>query len=137
MDGLSEIRTRCEAFEDSNDSYKDVRPKYILPVLADDGYSRNWAEIAAHSHEDIPYLLGLLEEAEVENRWIPVGERLPEKPYGCLVIVEQDDYWGEPREVMYPHFAGYDGEQWNDGDGEKIPLEVTHWMPLPAPPKGE
>lgn len=70
-------------------------------------------------------------------RWVPVTERLPEEPYGCLVIVEQDDYWGEPREVMYPHFAGYDGEQWNDGDGDKVPLEITRWMPLPEPPKGE
>jgi len=67
MDRLSEIRARCEAFEDSNDSYKGVRPQYILPVLADDGYSRNWAEIAAHSHEDIPYLLARLEKAEAER----------------------------------------------------------------------
>lgn len=67
MDRLSEIRARCEAFEDSNDSYKGVRPQYILPVLADDGYSRNWAEIAAHSHEDIPYLLARIEKAEAER----------------------------------------------------------------------
>ena len=77
------------------------------------------------------------DKREEAQMWIPVSERLPEKPYGCLVIVEQDDYWGEPREVMYPHFVGYDGEQWNDGDGEKIPLEVTHWRPLPDPPRKE
>lgn len=67
MDRLSEIRARCEAFEDSNDSYKGVRPQYILPVLADDGYPHSWAEIAAHSHEDISYLLSRLEKAEAER----------------------------------------------------------------------
>ena len=44
------------------------------------------------------------------------------------------DYFGEPHEVLLPYFAGYDGTNWNDGDGQTVPFEVTHWMPLPAPP---
>lgn len=67
--------------------------------------------------------------------WIPVEERLPEEPYGCLLIVEEDDYWGTPHEVLLPYFAGYDGTNWNDGDGQTVPFEVICWMPLPQPPK--
>jgi hypothetical protein len=39
-----------------------------------------------------------------------------------------------------PYFAGWDGEQWNDGDGMQVPFEVVYWMPLlplPEPPKEE
>lgn len=36
-----------------------------------------------------------------------------------------------------PYFAGYDGETWNNSDGQQIPFEVTHWMKLPDIPKGE
>ena len=34
----------------------------------------------------------------------------------------------------YPFRALYDGTTWGDGIGR---LDVTHWMPLPEPPKGE
>ena len=81
----------------------------------------------------------LAENAELKEaqRWVPVSERLPEEPYGCLLIVEEDDHGGEPRKVLLPYFAGYDGDGWNDGDGQRVPFEVTHWQPLPQPPKGE
>lgn len=66
--------------------------------------------------------------------WIPVSERLPEEAYGCLVTVmdcepsTQTDF-----ENILPYFVGYDGNGWNDGDGETIPFEVIAWMPLPEP----
>ena len=72
---------------------------------------------------------------ELPTRWIPVSERLPEDAYGCLLVVEEDNYCHEVCKAILPYFAGYDGTQWNDGDGERIPFEVTHWMALPAPPK--
>jgi hypothetical protein len=36
--------------------------------------------------------------------------------------------------TVYPFRAMYDGTNWGDGIGV---LNVTHWMPLPEPPKGE
>lgn len=36
--------------------------------------------------------------------------------------------------TVYPFRAVYDGTTWGDGIGR---LKVTHWMPLPEPPKGE
>ena len=72
---------------------------------------------------------------EQEPKWIPVSEGLPEKAFGCLVTVEEDDIHGEPQRVIYPDFVGYDGETWNDADGKVIPFDVIAWMPLPEPYK--
>lgn len=76
-------------------------------------------------------------EAAEETRWIPASERLPENAFGCLVTVEEDDIYGEPQSVIYPEFVGYDGETWNDADGDSIPFEVLAWRPLPQPYKAE
>lgn len=38
------------------------------------------------------------------------------------------------RGTVHPFRAMYDGKNWGDGIGR---LNVTHWMPLPEPPKGE
>lgn len=68
--------------------------------------------------------------------WIPVSKRLPEAPYGCLVtiwdtdILTMDDF-----ENVLPYFVGWDGEQWNDEDGNECPFEVIAWMPIPIPYK--
>ena len=77
---------------------------------------------------------------EYNNGWIPVSVRLPDEAYGCLVTVmdcepsTQTDF-----ENILPYFVGYDGETWNDADGEEIPFEVIAWQPLPEQykPKGE
>ena len=74
------------------------------------------------------------------NGWIACSERLPEEPFGCLVTVmdcepsTQTDF-----ENILPYFVGYDGETWNDADGEEIPFEVIAWQKLPRPyqPNGE
>jgi hypothetical protein len=87
---------------------------------------------AAHDAQQAD--LARLREAE---RWVPVTERLPTESYGCLVMVDEDDYFGEVRSVLLPYVVGYDGEGWNDIDGQTIPFEVTHWkrIVLPAGPE--
>lgn len=67
-----------------------------------------------------------------EPHWIPVEQALPEEPFGCLVTVwDEEPMTGEMFENLLPYFVGYDGEQWNDGDGQQCPFEVIAWMPLP------
>ena len=52
------------------------------------------------------------------NEWVSVEERLPEPTY--CVLVYTTDYSIEVDAL--------------DSDGEWMSYEVTHWMPLPAPP---
>ena len=71
-----------------------------------------------------------------ETKWIPCSERMPEEAYGCLVtVMDCEAYSMEDFENIYPEFVGWDGENWNDGDGEEISFEVIAWMPLPKPYK--
>lgn len=71
---------------------------------------------------------------DAEPHWIPCNERLPEEPFGCLVTVwDTDPVTMDEFENILPYFVGWDGEQWNDADGEQCPFEVLAWMPLPDP----
>lgn len=63
------------------------------------------------------------------QEWIPVTERLPEEKVNCIVhykhaYCDNDDYWTIG-------ICFYDGEKFQLGPAYK----VTHWMPLPEPPK--
>lgn len=76
------------------------------------------------------------ESAELlEQRWIPVAERLPE--YGVRVLAtdmyEGDDYTGIRTREEYPDDA--DG-CWYDEMGRWYAIDdATHWMPLPKAPE--
>ena len=73
---------------------------------------------------------------EAEPHWIPVEQALPEEPFGCLVtVMDTNPVTMEEFENLLPYFVGWDGEQWNDGDGEQCPFEVLAYMPLPEPYK--
>ena len=75
---------------------------------------------------------------EEGKQWIPCSERMPEQPYGCLVTVEDEEpMTGRMFETILPYFVGWDGERWNDSEGEQCPFEVIAWMPLPEPYKAE
>lgn len=70
---------------------------------------------------------------ENETKWIPVTERLP--LYGEDVLAVRTYGDGEKcREVLMAHIA-----VWNEETGEKWwnTTNITHWMPLPEPPKEE
>ena len=80
----------------------------------------NYAQCMAKL-QDVKEFYALAEAAlreQEERRWIPVTERLPDVGTEVLVYSEDDgicvDYYGGDS------FGYYD---------------VTHWMPLPEPPK--
>lgn len=111
-----------------------------------DFVSRQWLIDEYHRRHQGPPggALKMIEEApaadvEPSRRWIPVTERLPENNGRYLVIHPLHNrmpwitvmYFGVP--------DGYDkgicfyiaDDEWGD-----IPCDcVTHWMPLPEPPK--
>ena len=68
------------------------------------------------------------------NGWIACSERLPEEPFGCLVtVIDCEPVTQTDFENILPYFVGYDGESWNDEDGNEIPFEIIAWQPLPEP----
>ena len=80
------------------------------------------------------------------QKWIPVTERLPEEDGDYLTCCN----YGEWLQISILCFSkdgdniwggGFSGEKnvfYYDYDGVNVSQEyVTHWMPLPEPPKGE
>ena len=70
------------------------------------------------------------------QKWIPVTERLP-TPYE-RVLVCRGDLRSENKFICVEYLTVCYGEtiMWG-GDYETWKSKVTHWMPLPEPPKGE
>ncbi len=65
--------------------------------------------------------------AALAAAWVPCAERMPEE--GVDVMAWDADKFAQP------FIAEWNGEYWQEVR-EYIPLRnVTHWMPLPAPPK--
>ena len=67
----------------------------------------------------------------VPTKWISVTERLPEKGEEVLVFDTRENWTG---------FACLRPDETWTALGFDFPFdlgEVTHWMPLPQPPKGE
>ena len=74
--------------------------------------------------------LALMAAQELEaarSRWISMEEKLPEE--GLSVIVHCSD--GRVRESWMRN--GF----FRDAAGRHIGIRITHWMPLPEPPKEE
>ena len=73
------------------------------------------------------------EAEQYNNGWIPVEERMPEEAFGCLVtVIDCNPVTLTEFENILPYVVGYDGDSWNDADGEEIPFEVIAWMELPS-----
>ena len=82
----------------------------------------NYAQCMAKL-QDVKEFYALAEAAlreQEERRWIPVTERLPDIGIEVLVYSEDDG-------ICVDYYVG-------DSFGY---FDVTHWMPLPEPPKGE
>lgn len=105
----------------------DVREKLVelldnAIIDSDDNYGfPNTNQVADH----------LISNGVTVQEWISVDDRLPEEKVNCIVhykhaYCDNDDFWAIGM-CFY--------------DGNKFQLywsyKVTHWMPLPEPPKGE
>lgn len=75
------------------------------------------------------------ENAELKARvqeWISVDDRLPE-PYVSVLVNMPGE---KPFRTVREGFISNEGI-WQSAMFRREPGEVTHWQPLPQPPKGE
>ena len=71
----------------------------------------------------------------LRRRWIPVTERLPKEWWPVLGLIQYHDEKEPPaQQVLWYLGNGHWRETWR---GDMIESDVTHWMPLPEPPKEE
>lgn len=69
-------------------------------------------------------------------KWIPVTERLPE-PYKEVLFCGKYIYGGVQISYGYCEPHPNNSIKWIDMIDNEIPIDPTHWMPLPDPPKEE
>ena len=100
----------------------DVRGKLVELIESARYWGSNTSEEIAEN---------LIANGVTVQEWISVKDRLPEEKANCIVYYkhaycDNDDYWAIG-------ICFYDGEKFQ----MDLPYKVTHWMPLPEPPKGE
>lgn len=99
-------------------------------------------DVFSESPQEIPYLQAAKVLREVSDTpaadvapvvWIPVTERLPEDRSDVLVVAYWHERWG-----VYMGWCAPKRAEWSVhiGIGDRNDVAVTHWMPLPEPPKG-
>lgn len=66
-------------------------------------------------------------------QWIPVTESLPEGKDGNYLVAMKTSRGIEVHEAYF--FEAWDSYEWYDPVEEYQKYDVTHWMPLPEPPK--
>ena len=74
----------------------------------------------------------LLDSGVTVQEWIPVDDRLPEESGYYLVFADIGRNEVLSYSKKYQAFNAFD-----DSYSGSNAIPVTHWMPLPNPPKGE
>lgn len=65
----------------------------------------------------------------MDQQWISVKDRLPEAGETVLCLMPSKECW-------VATWNEVDDRMWSDGEWWASETFVTHWMPLPEPPKG-
>ena len=121
----------------------DVREKLVelLSEIIDGGFK--WHNHLYESGEQLnndDIASFLIDNGVTVQEWISVKDKLP--PHNHDVLVYRPDM---AMKILVDNYYGYYGEddaEWHEGwakygkDIHNNPL-ITHWMPLPQPPKGE
>ena len=93
-------------------------------------FGADWAD----AHPDISVASALAYEAgqnDARPKWISVSEQLP---LGWALVCEEKTHCVSIARKMHNEKTNRD--YWEELDGYPLPDNVTHWMPLPEPPKG-
>ena len=106
----------------------DVREKLIeiLENSFEKQYEKRCLLTVPHTAED------LIANGVTVQEWISVTERLPETGGYVVCIAKRN-----PFSRFMPMVARIEKNGWANPITEQYISEVTHWMPLTKPPKGE
>lgn len=128
-----ELKERCRACSQgctypSECSYFDKPPLRCMRQLLSE------AADAIENTSKAYKMMAEAYEAEVARQgWIPVSERLPETP-GEYMVAYHPCYWDCVHDEIK---VGLDSFRGKTSWAKKKYQRVTHWMPLPEPPKEE
>ena len=101
----------------------DVREK-LIDLLT--GYSID-------TQQDVEYVADrLIRNGVTVQEWISVYDELPEVGRYVVCIAKRN-----PFSRFMPMVARIEKNGWVNPMTEQYISEVTHWMPMPNPPKGE
>ena len=85
------------------------------------------------TQQDVEYVADhLISSGVTVQEWISVKDRLPQENGRYLTANKR---WDDKINVFDLWFNG--GFWYVDGEDDVFDFEVTHWMPMPNPPKGE
>lgn len=92
------------------------------------GCTRHWAEVIADNL--IANGVTFAKDTDVPTKWIPVTERLPDDSATVNLCTRS--------RIVGTGFYNKYTKSWTQYySGGSISVDVTHWMPLPEPPKEE
>ncbi len=127
------MKTSEELAEEYCKKYWDAHPETFV-----DGYNAGYK--AAQEHADsCEHILDMSKMVDV-NGWVSVKDRLPNANQGWVTVYGAN--WGF-RWMVQPGFYDVETKEWlsrfiKNDEEEYCALEaVTHWQPLPEPPKEE
>ena len=90
---------------------------------------------AIHCHNCLYQKISELENTRTQSQWISVADEFP-KAYEEVYIWPRPDYGYECFTGIYDkNYQCWIAESHNDHGSERHKVNVTHWMPLPLPPK--
>ena len=109
----------------------DVREKLVELLKSVLPNFRNnmayWGEKPIYEFADC-----LLANGVTVQEWISVDDRIPENS-GKYLVVYRNKYNGSTSIAIKAYIKCRVGEWWSND----YVYDVTHWMPLPKPPKGK
>ena len=109
----------------------DVREK-LVELIEQSGACFDCFPVAGYEKDGIEKIAShLIAHGVTVQEWISVKDRLPEES-GMYIVTAND---GHAQRVSFVQWQKKN-RMWNL-TGARSYWRVTHWMPLPEPPKGE
>ena len=90
-------------------------------------YSKRGLLTAPHTADDLIANGVTVTDKNVGGKWIPVTERLPQEDVRVLIWLTDG----------VNSYTKMDTDRIHNNRWVRWGMYVTHWMPLPQPPKGE